>query len=271
MDNRPIGVFDSGLGGITAVRELQRVLPSQPIIYFGDTGRVPYGGRSREAIIRYARQDIRFLRTFDLKLIVMACGTMSTAALDTVKGECDIPIIGVVEPSVVRAVSETRNGRIGVIGTAATIRSGAYERLIAAQAPGAQVVSAACPLFVPLVENGHYGVGDIAAEAIAREYLKPLAAQNIDTLILGCTHYPLLRDVIANIMGPGVTLVDAGEACAENVARSLERENLLDDGSAPGICRFFVSDDVGNFAAIASIFLGRSVSEEVEQVDIFSY
>ncbi len=271
MDNRPIGVFDSGLGGITAVRELMRVLPSQPIIYFGDTGRVPYGGRSREAIVRYTRQDIRFLRTFDLKLIMIACGTASTMALDTVSGEFDIPILGVVEPSVKRAVECSENGRIGVIGTAATIRSGKYERLLASRAPDAAVYSAACPLFVPLVENGHFRPGDVAVEAIAREYLEPIAAQNIDTLILGCTHYPLLSEVIAGIMGPGVTLVDSGAVCADELARRLRKDGLLCDDRAGGGCRFYVSDSVDNFASTASAFLGRSVENDVEQIDITAY
>jgi glutamate racemase len=196
---------------------------------------------------------------------------MSANALDIVANEVDIPIVGVVESSVRRAIEETKHGRIGVIGTTATIKSGAYERLISALAPDAQVFSAACPLFVPLVENGRYSAGDVAVEAIASDYLKPLAQRDIDTLILGCTHYPLLRDVISGVMGPCVKLVDAGEACAVNAASLLRREDMLCDENSRGGCRFFVSDDPGNFSSIASVFLGCSVSDEIEQVDISSY
>ena len=173
MDNRPIGVFDSGLGGLTAVRELQRLLPGEDIIYFGDTARVPYGGRSRDTLVRYARQDVAFLRTFDLKAIVIACGTVSTTALDVLTEENDIPIWGVVEPAAEAAARSTKNGLVGLIGTQATIRSGAYERRIAAEAPGVRVLSRACPLFVPLVENGRFRPGDVVAETVAAEYLEP--------------------------------------------------------------------------------------------------
>ena len=217
MDNRPIGVFDSGLGGLTAVRELQRLLPGEDIIYFGDTARVPYGGRSRDTLVRYARQDVAFLRTFDLKAIVIACGTVSTTALDVLTEENDIPIWGVVEPAAEAAARSTKNGLVGLIGTQATIRSGAYERRIAAEAPGVRVLSRACPLFVPLVENGRFRPGDVVAETVAAEYLEPFQDAGVDTLVLGCTHYPLLTEVIGNCMGPGVTLVNVGEKCARRV------------------------------------------------------
>ena len=161
MDSRPIGVFDSGLGGLTTVRELCRLLPGEDIVYFGDTGRVPYGSRSKETIIRYARQDVAFLRTFDLKLIVIACGTVSTTALDILANENPIPVLGVVAPAAAAAAETTQNGRIGLIGTQASIRSGAYEALIRKADPAAQVTAQACPLFVPLVENGRFRPGDI--------------------------------------------------------------------------------------------------------------
>lgn len=271
MDTRPIGVFDSGLGGLTALRELSRLLPAEDIIYFGDTGRVPYGGRSRETLIRYARQDVAFLRTFDLKGIVVACGTVSTTALDVLTAENDIPIWGVVEPASDAAVQATRNGKIGLIGTQASIRSGAYERRIASLRPDAQVFAAACPLFVPLVENGRFRPGDLVAETVAAEYLRPLKEDGIDTLMLGCTHYPLLKRVIGGVMGPDVTLVDVGEQCARRVAGTLRERGSLTGPGRTGRCRFFVSDSVEGFSGLASIFLQRDVTEDVEKVDIWNY
>ena len=192
MDQRPIGVFDSGLGGLTAVRELCRLLPGEDVVYFGDTGRVPYGSRSRETIIKYARQDVAFLRTFDLKAILIACGTVSTTALDVLSAENPIPVMGVVEPAARAAARLTRSGNIGLIGTQTSVRSGAYERAIQAENPAVRVIGQPCPLFVPLVENGRFRPGDIVIETVAAEYLAPLKAAGVDTLVLGCTHYPLL-------------------------------------------------------------------------------
>lgn len=271
MDNRPIGVFDSGLGGLTAVRELARLLPREDLVYFGDTGRVPYGGRSRETIIRYARQDMAFLSSFDPKAIVVACGTVSTTALDTLSGGWAAPIYGVVEPAARAAAQLTGNGRVGLIGTRATIRSGAYERALAALRPGAQVVARACPLLVPLVENGRYRPGDIVAETVVAEYLDPIREQGVDTLMLGCTHYPLLKPLIARCMGPGVQLVDVGEQCARWVARQLAGQGLETGRDRPGRHRYFVSDDTGDFAALASAFLGEDVGAQVEEIDITVY
>ncbi len=271
MDRRPIGVFDSGLGGLTAVRELQRLLPGEDIIYFGDTGRVPYGGRSRETIIKYARQDVAFLRTFDLKAIVIACGTVSTTALDVLAAENDIPIWGVVEPAALAAAEATKNGRVGLIGTQATIRSGAYEARIARTDPSIRVLSAACPLFVPLVENGRFRPGDLVAETVAAEYLEPFRSAGVDTLVLGCTHYPLLTDIVAAYMGPGVALVNVGERCAAAVAVRLGELGLLAPADRAGESRYFVSDSVEGFSNLASIFLQRDVAEQVTQVDIWGY
>lgn len=190
MDQRPVGVFDSGVGGLSAVRELRKLLPSENIIYFGDTSRVPYGGRSPEILLKYARQDVHFLRSFDIKAILVACGTVSTTCLPVLRGENDLPILGVVEPACRRAVQMTKNGRVGLIATAASVRSGAYEKCIAGIDPAVEVIAKACPLFVPLVENGRYRPGDAVIETVAREYLEPLGRTGIDTLILGCTHYP---------------------------------------------------------------------------------
>ena len=271
MDNRPIGVFDSGLGGLTAVRELARIMPEEDLVYFGDTGRVPYGGRSRETIIRYARQDVAFLSTFQPKAIVVACGTVSTTALETLRGEWSVPIFGVVEPAARAAARGTRNGRVGLIGTRATIRSGAYERALAALRPDAQVIARACPLLVPLVESGRYQPGDIVAETVVAEYLAPLREEEVDTLVLGCTHYPLLKPLIARYMGPQVTLVDVGEQCARWVAGQLTAQGMRTERVAPGRHRYFVSDDTGDFAALASAFLGEDVGSGVKEIDITVY
>jgi glutamate racemase len=271
MDRRPIGVFDSGLGGLTAVRELARLMPEEELVYFGDTGRVPYGGRSRDILVRYARQDVRFLRTFDPKAIVIACGTVSTTALDVLRRENDIPIFGVVEPAVHAAAQRTQTGRVGLIGTKATIRSGAYERELRRLRSEAQVVAGACPLFVPLVENGRYQAGDVVVETVVSEYLAPIRAAGVDALILGCTHYPLLREVIGSYMGPDVALVDVGAQCAHWVSAQLDRDGLRTDRAEAGCHRYFVSDSTEDFAGLASTFLGENVSGDVEQIDITLY
>ncbi len=271
MDARPIGVFDSGLGGLTAVRELGRILPGEDLVYFGDTGRVPYGSRSPDTIIKYARQDVKFLRQFDLKAIVIACGTVSTTALDILTAENSIPIHGVVGPAARAALGATQNGRVGLIGTAATIRSGAYERALKAQNPAVEVFAAPCPLFVPLVENGRTAPGDVVIEQVCADYLAPIKAQGVDTLVLGCTHYPLLREVIGAYMGPSVTLVDVGAACARDLAGELAGADLLAAEATVGGLRCFVSDEPDGFSALASRFLGRSVEGHVERVDIDKY
>lgn len=235
MDTRPIGVFDSGLGGLTAVRELRQLLPSENIIYFGDTARVPYGGRSAEILLKYARQDVRFLRSHDIKAILVACGTVSTTALPQLRQESDIPILGVVEPACRRAAAVTRNRRVGLIATAASVRSGAYQRSLRQLDPDIAVTAKACPLFVPLVENGRFRRGDVVIETVAREYLEPLRREGLDTLILGCTHYPLLTDIIGDIMGPGVTLINTGEEAAWELKRTLRGLDLLaPEGGRPG-------------------------------------
>ena len=196
MDGRPIGVFDSGLGGLTAVRVLRRILPEEDLVYFGDTARVPYGGRSRETLLKYSRQDLRFLRSRDLKAVLIACGTVSTTSLETLQAENDLPIVGVVEPTCRRAVSVSRSRRIGMIATLASVRSGAYEAVLRRLDPSVEVLCRPCPLFVPLVENGRFRKGDVVIETVAREYLTPLLEWGADTLILGCTHYPLLEETV---------------------------------------------------------------------------
>ena len=267
MDNRPIGVFDSGLGGLTAVREIRAVLPAENIIYFGDTSRVPYGGRSRDILLRFARQDIHFLRSFDIKAILVACGTVSTTALPILQKENDLPVLGVVDPACRQAVRATRNHKIGMIATVASVRSGAYEAAIRALDPQAEVISKACPLFVPLVENGHYRVGDVAVEAIAREYLLPLKQQGIDTLIMGCTHYPLLRDVIAGIMGPDVALIDTGAEAARAIQTLLTEQDALCEKRA-GRADFYASDYTEDFTVMAGRFLQQELDVPAARVDI---
>lgn len=271
MDHRPIGVFDSGLGGLTAVRELASRMPQENLIYFGDTGRVPYGSRGRETITKYARQDVAFLRTFDLKAVVIACGTVSSTALDILQQEQDIPVFGVVEPTAVRAVEQTRNGRIGLIATKATISTGAYERVIWANAPRAQIFPAACPLFVPLVESGRTQPGDVVIETVVRDYLTPLREAQVDVLVLGCTHYPLLREVIGNFMGPEVRLIDSGAEVAHQVGRWLAAHDQLAPAEQTGSSRWYVSDAQADFRTLATRFLGRPVTEPVGKVDIERY
>jgi glutamate racemase len=271
MDNRPIGVFDSGLGGLTSVKKLADLLPSEQIIYFGDTARVPYGGRSRETLIKYARQDVAFLKTFDLKAIVVACGTISTTAFHTIAAENDLPMFGVVEPASRAAALATRNNKVGLIATKASIRTGAYERYITTQNPSIRVFAKPCPLFVPLVENGRFHPGDVVIETMVAEYLQPMKDAGIDTLVLGCTHYPLLKEVIGQFMGPDVTLIDSGAECAKLVAGRLELEGLLADKNQSGSLRFFVSDSTEGFSEQAGIFLQRPVEDSVEQIDIGAY
>lgn len=271
MDLRPIGVFDSGLGGLTAVRSLRQILPEEQLIYFGDTARVPYGGRSKETLLKYARQDVRFLRSFDLKAILIACGTISTTSLSELRQENDLPVVGVVEPTCRRALQVTRSRRIGLIATLASVRSGAYERTLRQMDSGVEVFCKPCPLFVPLVENGRFHRGDPVIETVAREYLEPLKAQEIDTLILGCTHYPLLLEIIADVMGPEVQLVSAGEESAFELKRMLKERNLRAEEHRCGGAEFYVSDRPEDFEQIASVFLQEELRHSARRIDIERY
>ncbi len=271
MDTRPIGVFDSGLGGLTAVRQLMEQLPGEDIIYFGDTSRVPYGGRSHETILKYARQDINFLLQFDIKAIVIACNTADTAGWARVHLEYDLPICGALRPTARKAASVTRNNRIGVIGTSATVKARAYEAILREIHPRIQVRSVACPLLVPLVENSRFRPGDLPVELIVEEYLRPLKEWGCDTLVLGCTHYPLLWDVISACMGPEVTLINSGQEAARQLAETLRRADMLSQREVPGHCRYYVSDSTEGFSQMAELFLQRPVAELVEQIDIERY
>lgn len=268
MNTRPIGVFDSGLGGLTAVRELRKILPGEDIVYFGDTGRVPYGSRSKDTIIAYAKQDIAFLLDRGVKNILIACGTVSSTLPQQVMDSLPVPCTGVVRPTAQAAALATKNGRVGVIGTEATIRSGSYEAMMRQLAPQVACFAAACPLFVPLVENGHFLPGDRVAQPVAEEYLAPIKAAGVDTLILGCTHYPLLAGIIAAEMGKGVALIDAGQQAAHATKAMLEQSGMLNGRQAGGQVSYYVSDVPARFDQLARTFLGEYAGGNVEQINI---
>ena len=268
--NAPVGVFDSGVGGLTVAREIMRQLPDERIVYFGDTARVPYGSKSRDTILRYSRQIIRFLRTKEVKAIVIACNTATALTLDTVAAESDIPIIGVINAGARTAVESTRNGRIGVIGTEATIGSGIYTEVMKKMKPGIQVFGKSCPLFCPLVEEGW--LHDPVTDEVAARYLKELQDKQVDTLILGCTHYPLLRSTIRKIMGDGVCLVNPAYETALELGRLLEEKGLAGEGTQKNEFpyRFYVSDLADEFKAFANSILPYDV-EMTKKIDIEKY
>lgn len=271
MKNSPIGVFDSGLGGLTAVKELQKLLPFEDIIYFGDTSRVPYGTRSSDTIIRYATQDLNFLSTFGIKAALIACGTVSAVALGKVGDRYSFPVIGVIENTVREALESTKNGKIAIIGTNATIKSGAYERLIKERSPQTQTISVACPLFVPLVENGHIEKGDPITDAAVSHYLTRVKEFGADTVILGCTHYPIIAHAIGEFVGESTVLINSGKAAAKAMKRLLLDNNLISDRQTDGERRFFVSDSVEDFKNYGGIFMHRTITEEVRKIDIEKY
>ncbi len=260
---RAIAVFDSGVGGLTVLAALRRRLPREDLVYLGDTARVPYGTRSPQVVTRYALNNARFLGGFSPKLLVVACNTVSAVALPALEAALTVPVLGVVEPGAAAAAA-LRGGHVGVIGTAGTIRSGAYQAALGRVAPGVRVTAAACPLFVPLAEEG-WTAGEIPVR-VAHRYLDGLVASGIDTLVLGCTHYPLLRAPIAQVVGPRVRLVDSAEAVAEAAGARLSRDGLA-RGEGAGADRMFVTDLGGDFGALARAFLGRPIPPP-EVVDI---
>ena len=264
MDQRPIGVFDSGLGGLTAVRHLRDILPNENIVYFGDTGRVPYGTRSHNTIRRYAAEDCQLLLQHDVKYIIAACGTVSSVAQD-ILDDLPVPAIGVVHPTAAAALKATRNGRIGILGTSATIRSASFENAMKAIDPSIRVTATACPLFVSLVESGWIDPNDDVAVPMVRRYLAEVKAAGVDTLILGCTHFPLLSPIIQAELGDGVTLIDSGRETAAACADALRLSKSLAQRDA-GSTRYFVSDQPDGFSQVAEIFLGQSVEQAVEMV-----
>ncbi len=266
--NKPIGIFDSGVGGLTVAAEIMRLLPQENIVYFGDVGRAPYGGRSKEIITKFTRQDISFLMEHKVKYIVAACNSASAVALETVRGEFDIGILGVIEPGAEAAVKYTRNGRIGIIGTVATIGSDSYARAIQSRNGLVKVFSLACPLFVPLTEEGY--IEKEATLLIAQDYLKTLIDVDIDTLVLGCTHYPLLKKVIGKVMGEKVRLVDSAEETARTVAEALAEKDLLRISGGEASVKFYVSDVPDRFSQVVKQFLGRGINN-ITRLDITRY
>lgn len=267
-DLRPIGVFDSGLGGLTVLRELEKLLPNENIVYFGDTGRVPYGTKSNETIRSYALQDERFLLSKNVKYIVAACGTVSAVAADTADS-LPVGFMGVVENAVIDAVNSTENKKIGVIGTQATINNGAHKRLIEELIPDAEVITVGCPLFVPLVEDGWFSADDAVVLGVCEKYLKPIIDNGCDTLILGCTHYPVLIDAIRRTVGENVKLINMGVSTAKAVKRELEKSGLLNNSGKPAERKLYVSDKTAAFKTVAGILLGDSIDDkDVSLVDI---
>ena len=271
MDQRPIGVFDSGLGGLTAVRELRKVLPGEDLVYFGDTGRVPYGPRGRDTIVQYARQDIRFLLSQDVKCIIAACGTVSSTYPTEEAARLPVPYTGVIGATARAAAAATRNRRIGIIGTPATIRSNAYAKVLMELLPDAALFPKACPMFVPLVENGYIAADDPVATLVVAQYLAELRDAGVDTLILGCTHYPLLRGAISAFMGAGVTLIDSGRETALATAAALADLELLNGRTEGGSVHFFVSDTPDQFTATERLFLGDDAAGTVQRIAIEQY
>lgn len=271
-DPRPIGVFDSGIGGLTAVRELLRQLPHESVVYFGDTARLPYGNKSQETVTRFSLEIASFLVRQNVKCLVVACNTASSHALDTLRARYDLPIVGVIDPAAKAAVAASPHGLVGVVGTLATVGSHAYVEAIRRIAPGANVLSRACPLFVPLVEEGW--LDHRVTRLVAEEYLAELRAAHLESLILGCTHYPLLAPLLHELMGPEVTLVDSGAEAARATAQLLaERGQLAPDAGARGPQHhFFLSDEPRrrSFGKVAQSFLGRPLPHVtvVDQTDL---
>ena len=258
MREAPIGIFDSGIGGLTVVRQMRQVLPGEDLVYLGDTARVPYGTKSPATVIRFACEDTAFLLEQRVKAVVVACNTASAWALPTLEREFRLPIFGVIVPGARAALASSRNRRIGIIGTNATIRSQAYEKTIRGRDPDASVFTRACPLLVPLVEEGW--TEHSVTRQVLDEYLAPLLAENIDTLVLGCTHYPLLKAVIQDVVGPQVQLVDSAQSCAGYVREQLLQLNLLNDAGQEGVFRPYVTDEIERFNQMATRFLGGSAA-----------
>lgn len=270
LNNKPIGVFDSGLGGLTCVKELSKILPGESIVYFGDTGRVPYGDKSKDTIIKYALQDISFLLSKGVKMIIAACGTVSSVALD-IGNKISIPFTGVVRPTAISAVKASKNGRIGIIGTSATIRSLSYRTEIHNICEDILVFEQDCPLFVPLVENGYISPDDPILKLSVERYLSNLVDKNIDTLILGCTHYPIISKAISNFMGNNVTIIDSGRQTALYAKSLLLSHDLISFEKSPCNNSFYVSDNIDNFSKVAELFLGKRIDKKVKLINIENF
>lgn len=265
-----IGIFDSGLGGLSALKEVRRLLPSEDIIYFGDTGRVPYGTRSKETIIKYSLQDMSFLESKGVDAVLVACGTVSSNALVSLREKYPrIPIIGVIDAGVRAAAAVTKNKIIGIAGTPSTVGSGAFEKGLKALDPEFKTVSSACPLFVPLVENGFVSENDEITRLAAGIHLKPIIEAGADTLILGCTHYPIIAPSIAKVI-PNAALINVGAAAARELYNIVSTRKALDTELC-GKVEYYVSDEPQGFERIASIFLGEEITDKVTRIDIDKY
>ena len=268
MNNAPIAIFDSGVGGLSVFREIEKLMPNENLIYFGDTARVPYGTRSAETIKKFVKSDLDFLAKFNPKFIVVACGTASCVGAPVLEAECE-NYTSVISPSAIAAAKATRNGKIGVISTKATLKSGAFEKKIKEIKPDAEVYTQASQMFVNVVENGWIDEDNEIAKAVAKEYLKDLKKSGVDTLILGCTHFPLLSKVIANEMGKDVKLISSGYETALAAKMDMEKAGLRSDSDEIGTKRCFVSDGVDSFCELTELFLGHKVSKEnVELVEV---
>ncbi len=271
--DKPIGIFDSGVGGLTVAREIFELLPGEDVVYFGDEGRTPYGPRSKEIITQFTAQDVAFLMEHQVKFVVCACNSASAVALDEIAGHYNIDMIGVIEPGARAAVAKTKNGRIGVIGTQATINSNSYARVIHEINPELKAFSLACPLFVPLAEEGY--IDKEATYLIARDYLQTMIDVEVDTLIMGCTHYPLMQHVIADVMGDNVRLINSGRETARETYKRLAEANLLSSRASQtppleGEHKFFVSDVPDKFAQVAARFLDNPI-DKITRIDITKY
>ncbi len=270
MNNNAIGIFDSGLGGLTTVKELNKLLPNENIVYLGDTARVPYGARGKETIAKYALQDFSFLEQKNVKMIIVACGTVSAIMMSNPNVKSEIIHTGVLLPAVTAACGATRNNRIGVIGTNATIKSGAYGKSIRSIKSNVNIIGKACPLFVPLVENGHFHKDDEVSRLVAEEYLEVMKKEKVDTLILGCTHYPLLTELIQDILGDEITLINPGAEAAKYACALLSEKEMLSD-EENGTNEFYVTDSVDMFTDNCFSFLGKDIKGTINQCSLENF
>ncbi len=264
-DKRPIGIFDSGIGGLTVLKEIIHKLPYEDFVYLGDTARVPYGNKSQQTVIRYAMENVAFLLKYDIKALVIACNTASAYANQLLKKKLQIPVVGVIEPACITATKVTKSNKIAVLGTKATILSKAYDKEIEKRIPGAHLFTKSCPLFVPFVEENM--ISHAALELVIKEYIDPVKKFNPDTILLGCTHYPLLKDKIQTQIDPHIHLVDSCVSCANHLSQIISSNKLRTDQKIAGSLTFFVSDDPISFSAFGEVILGRKM-KSVNQIFI---
>ena len=266
MDNRPIGVFDSGLGGLTAASELEALMPNEQIIYLGDSYNMPYGEKTREQIIKMSESNLRFLLSHDVKAVFVACGTATTNALEILKAESPVPVCGVVQPAVCEAIAATKNGKIGLLATRASVASGVYQALLRSMSPELKITAEACPRFAAMVEEGIFDRHDERVRAAVSEYLPALKLAGVDTIILGCTHYPLLADVISEYMGGGVKLISSGAAAARSLCAMLRSREMTCESRQP-LTSFYTTGEAADFAKTAQLMLKRDISSQLNKIE----